>query len=149
VAKLFVLPPAAPVAVEKRHLHTCASYRDTRTGFTVVCQLHRGAWRVGVANLTGENPSQDVWATPGEEPTVRLDLPIAKGGAEARLLGYISGGTGIAIRAEASWIEGEDEPSITLGVVERKDSSGFFFFGGPRDWRRRRHPLPMHMDLML
>jgi hypothetical protein len=148
--KLSESPPPSPVSVEKRQLHTCASYRDTQSGFTVVCQLDKSAWRVGVANLTAEKPSEDVLATPGEAPTVRLDLPLVQGGAESRLLGYISGATGIAIRAEASWIEGEDEPSITIGVVERPDSSFGFFFGGPRDWRR--HPLrPPHpdMDLLL
>lgn len=132
-------PPAATLSSD---LHRCAAYTDGAGGFSVLCELKVGAWRVGAANVTGADPRSGVWVideAPEGGPVVnhatglvikgevyaRLSIPLAVGGAEARILGYLSGAKGIVVRAEATRLVGE-EPAVTLSAASRDQVVNFF-----------------------
>jgi hypothetical protein len=109
--------------------HTCAAHRDPRGGFTVLCRLHHGARRVAVANVTGPRALDNAWVMPGKDPLIRLDLPLAEGLAEARVVGFVHGITGAVLRAEASWPSGES-PALVLEETERSQP-----LAADLDWR--------------
>lgn len=96
-----------PAGAWKSKRATCAAHRDGLGGFTVLCRFAKGVQHVGVANVTGARALDDAWITAGSSPIVRLDLPRRPGGAEGRVIGFTSGRSGIALRAEASFPEGE------------------------------------------
>jgi hypothetical protein len=109
--------------------HTCAAHRDPRGGFTVLCRLHHGVRRVSVANVTGPRALDHAWVIPGKDPLIRLDLPLAEGLAEARLVGFVHGITGAVLRAEASWAPGEP-PALVIEETERSQP-----LASDIDWR--------------
>jgi hypothetical protein len=112
------LPPA-PAASWKDGRATCSGLHDGLGGFTVLCRFAAGVRVTGVANVTGARSLDDAWLVTGPAgPLVRLDLPAARGGAEARVVGMVHGATGAVLRAEATFFEGE-APALTLGVSER------------------------------
>lgn len=121
-------PPEPAGAASGPH-HTCAAHRDPRGGFTVLCRLHHGARRVSAANVTGPEAQGGAWVIPAKEPLVRLDLPLAPGLGEARLVGFVHGITGAVLRAEASWAEGE-APSLVIEETERSQP-----VSADLDWR--------------
>src|SRR6185436_19412840 len=95
-------PPERTLAASGPH-HTCAAHRDPGSGFTVLCRLHHGAHRVSATNVTSPRVEDNTWVIPEKEPLVRLDLPLAPGRFEARVIGFVHGLTGAVIRAEASY----------------------------------------------
>lgn len=114
-------PPEPAGAFTDAHA-TCVAHRDGASGFTVLCRFGRGARRVGVANVTGVRALDDAWVVAGPSPMVRLDLPLSPGAAEGRVIGFVHGVTGVVIRAEASWPEGE-EPTLVFQRTARKQPS--------------------------
>lgn len=96
-----------PAGAWKSKRATCAAHRDGLGGFTVLCRFAKGIRHLAVANVTGARALDDAWITAGSSPIVRLDLPRRPGGAEGRVIGFSSGNMGVALRAEASFPEGE------------------------------------------
>ncbi len=96
----------------------CAAQHDGLGGFTVLCGFAKGVRVTGVANVTGAYSLDDVWLVPGPIPVVRLDLPGSPDGAEGRVIGLVQGVTGVALRVEASFPEGE-AASLLFGESER------------------------------
>lgn len=115
----------APVTSLEGRLHRCVAHADGAGGFTVHCKLQPGAWRIGAANLTGDDPRGGVWLVHGAggpvgpDAFVRFDIPLLLGSVEARLAGYLEAATGTVIRAEASRLPGE-EPRIVLSAASQK-----------------------------
>lgn len=118
-AEAYRVATPEPAGTSSGPHHTCAAHRDLEGGFTVLCRLHHGVRRVSVANLTGTRVLDDAWVTADKDPLVRLDLPLAPGLAEARLVGFVHGATGAVLRAEASWVEGESA-SLLIDETERR-----------------------------
>jgi hypothetical protein len=96
-----------PAGAWKSKRATCAAHRDGLGGFTVLCRFAKGIQHLAVANVTGARTLEDAWITAGSSPIVRLDLPRRPAGAEGRVIGFSSGNIGVALRAEASFPEGE------------------------------------------
>jgi hypothetical protein len=114
----FALPPAAVVGTNRGQLHECRAFEYESRGFAVVCRIANGARKLSALNLTGDAPLSGV-ATSGES-LVRLDLPVGEGGAEARLIGYLTGSTAVVVRAEATWVRGEERPTLSLASGTRR-----------------------------
>lgn len=137
----------ASAATQDDHLHRCAAHGDGAGGFSVVCRLKPTAWRVGAASITGADPREDVWimdarsvSTGSIDPTtgwsrvdtfVRMDLPLAPGAAEGRILTYMAAATGVVVRAEATRLPGE-EPSILITSASRAQPVSFSLPMAPR-----------------
>jgi len=127
-ARLSLAAPAPVVRHEAERRHVCEAHGDGSGGFTVLCKIDGEGRRVGVANVTDPRPLEDVWTMAPQAPkktgrrgstVVRLDLPLGPGAARARVLGYVDGMTGVVVRAEASWLHGEPEPSLTVLTTAR------------------------------
>ncbi len=86
---------------------SCAGLHDGLGGFTVLCRCGKGVRVSGAANVTGARSLDDVWLVPGPSPLVRLDLPRSPGGSEGRVIGLARGVTGVVLRIETSFVEGE------------------------------------------
>ncbi len=84
----------------------------------MLCTFAKGVRVTGVANVTGAHALDDAWLVPEKSPLVRLDLPRSPGGAEGRVIGLVQGVTGVALRVEASFAEGE-APALVFGESER------------------------------
>lgn len=118
--------------------HACRAHEDGQGGFAVLCRVKDGAWRFGAVNLMTPLPGDDVRVV--RRPTsqlVRLDLPLAEADAAASMIGYMQGQTAVVVRAEASWLAGEAEPSLSLAMAERVQPASMPRF---RHWHR--HPFP-------
>ncbi|APR81979.1 Hypothetical protein A7982_07328 [Minicystis rosea] len=96
-----------PAGAWKSKHATCAAHRDGLGGFTTLCRFDKTTKHLGVANVTGARTLDDVWITSGPSPIVRLDLPRREGSAEGRIIGFSFGQTGVVLRTEASFPEGE------------------------------------------
>ncbi|MEO5729960.1 MAG: hypothetical protein ABI134_16440 [Byssovorax sp.] len=124
-------PPAS--AGETRGPHfTCASHHDGAGGFTALCRLDARARRITAANVTGLRVIEGAVvaadaADKGAGPLVRLDLPLAPGVGEARVVGFTLGRVGHALRAEASWAPGE-APALFFSETERLQPQAPEFF---------------------
>src|SRR5262249_46675578 len=99
--------------------HECVGLSDGHAGVTVLCRFSERATRVAGTNVTGGEPLTGVWTAAGRHRVARLDLPLDRRGAEARVIGYVAGVKGVVVRAEASWLEGEAQPSLALFEAER------------------------------
>jgi hypothetical protein len=133
------LATTAPIV--RRHAerrHACEAHGDGSGGFTVLCRVDPEARRVGVANVTDPRPLEDVWAMPVPKPKrapagraaatlVRLDLPLRPGESRGRVVGYVDGLTGVVVRAEASWLHAEPEPSLALLASARTQPTSWNF----------------------
>jgi hypothetical protein len=117
-SKLLLAPAPEPAGSFKSAHATCAAHRDGLGGFTVLCRFPRGVRHVGAANVTGARSLDDAWVTGGASPLVRLDLPLAPGAAEGRVIGLSHGASGVVLRAEAAWPEGE-QASLVIHESER------------------------------
>ncbi len=110
-------PPLPARSWESPHA-ACRGQHDGLGGFTVLCGF-TGKLRVtGAVNVTGARSLDDTWLVPGRSPLVRLDLPRSPGGVEGRVIGMVRGSTGVVLRVEASFVEGE-EPSLLYEESER------------------------------
>ena len=118
--RLALAAPPEP-AGETRSAHsTCVAHHDGAGGFTALCRLDPAARHVTAANVTGLRVIEGavVAADKGNDPLVRLDLPLALGMGEARVVGFTLGRVGHALRAEASWAPGE-APALFFSETER------------------------------
>src|SRR5262249_4905976 len=97
---------------------TCAGHHDGLGGFTVLCRFAKAARHVGVANVTSARSLDDAWVVGDKAPLVRLDLPLAPGAAQGRVIGFSYGVSGVVLRAEAAWPEGE-QASLVIEESER------------------------------
>jgi hypothetical protein len=122
-ARLLLAAPPAPAGCFEGTHHSCAAHRDAGGGYVLLCRFHHGAKQVAALNLTGYRALDGAWVIPGKEPFVRLDLPLSPGLAEARLIGFVHGLSGAAIRAEAAWVPGE-EPTLLVEESERVQPAG-------------------------
>jgi hypothetical protein len=112
-------PPVSAGETKGAHF-TCASHRDGAGGFTALCRFDPAARHLAAANVTGLRVSDGavVVAGKGHDPLVRLDLPLAPGVGEARVVGFTLGLVGHALRVEASWAPGE-APALFFSETER------------------------------
>jgi hypothetical protein len=115
----FSLPAPIVTATHRDRLHECRAF-ESAPGFSVVCRVAQGARRLSALNLTGDDPLSGVAKADEKTHFVRLDLPVAEGGAEARLMGYLDGNTAVVVRAEASWARGEPRPTLSLADGTRR-----------------------------
>jgi hypothetical protein len=116
--------PPAPAASYRSQRAACAGHHDGVGGYAVVCRFARGVVVNGVANVTGAHPLDDAWLVPGPSPLVRLDLPRSAL-AEGRVIGLTQGATGVALRMEATFLEGE-EPRLSFQATERVQPAPVF-----------------------
>jgi hypothetical protein len=118
-------PPVAARAWKSAHA-TCNGQHDGLGGFTVLCRFPRSERVSGAVNVTGDRSLDDAWLMPGPSPLVRLDLPRSPGGAEGRVIGMVQGLTGVVLRVEATFTDG-DEPALLFEESERIQpvSTGF------------------------
>lgn len=114
-AELQQADPIRAAGAWKSAVATCAAQHDGLGGFTVLCRFPKGVLHVGAANVTGARSLDDVWVTSGPSPMVRLDLPYQPDGAEGRVIGFSHGLRSVALRAEASFPDGE---AATLMIDE-------------------------------
>lgn len=116
----FGLPEPVVVASHQEHLHTCRALGATGGGFTILCRVARSARKLSVTNVTDESLLSNVWMSAGAAHIARLDLPLGEGDAPARLMGYVDGVTAVVVRAEASWVRGEEHPTLALFAATRR-----------------------------
>ncbi len=112
-------PPTPAGELETAHSR-CVAHHDGAGGFTVLCRVDHAARRVAAANVTGLRVIEGavVAADKSLDPLVRLDLPLAPGAGEARVVGFTLGRVGHALRIEASWAPGE-APALYAAETER------------------------------
>jgi hypothetical protein len=127
--KLALAAPPASAGESKGPHFTCVSHHDGAGGFTALCRLDARARRITAANVTGLRVIEGavVAAEKGAGPLVRLDLPLAPGVGEARVVGFTLGRVGHALRAEASWAPGE-APALFFSETERVQPQAPEFF---------------------
>jgi hypothetical protein len=111
--------PPASAARDERPLHRCEALHDGAGGFTVLCRVDRVAY---ADNLAGAERHENVVVVggAGNKSVVRLDLPASQSPVDARVIGYASGNQGYVVRAEASFLPGEERPSFTISSAERR-----------------------------
>ncbi|MEP7124569.1 MAG: hypothetical protein ABJE95_26815 [Byssovorax sp.] len=118
--QLALAAPPEPAGEAKTAHAICVAHRDGAGGFTALCRVDHAARRITAANVTGLRVIEGavVAAEPRLDPLVRLDLPLAPGSAEARIVGFTLGRVGHALRVEASWAPGE-APALFFAETER------------------------------
>lgn len=118
--KLALAAPPAPAGENKGAHFTCAAHHDGAGGFTALCRFDRAVRRVAAANVTGLRVIEGavVASASGADPLVRLDLPLAPGRAEARVVGFTFGPFGHALSVEASSVVGE-APTLFFSETKR------------------------------
>jgi len=117
-ARLRLTAPPEVIASETRRLHACRAHDDTAGGFAVICRTRDFASALNVTG--GEAP----WiAARASRTLVRVELTPEPGAADALVLGYADGATGVVVRAEASRVAGEDRPVIVIQSAERPQPS--------------------------
>lgn len=114
----FSLPDPVVFASRQDRLHACRAHASG-DGYTVLCKVGKSARKLSVSNVTDETLLSNVWMSSGETHVVRLDLPLSEGEAPARMMSYLDGITAIVVRAEASWVRGEERPSMALFAATR------------------------------
>ncbi len=117
---LALAAPPEPAGTTTTAHSTCVAHHDGAGGFTALCRLDHAARRVAAANVTGLRVIEGavVAADKRLDPLVRLDLPLAPGSGEARVVGFTVGRVGHALRVEASWAPGE-APALFFAETER------------------------------
>jgi hypothetical protein len=121
----LAMPPIPAPSWESTHA-TCRGQQDGLGGFTVLCRFPSTVRVSGAVNVTGARSLDDTWLVPGRSPLVRLDLPRSPGGTEGRVIGMVQGFTGVVLRVEASFVEG-DEPALLYGESERAQATAIGF----------------------
>jgi hypothetical protein len=118
--RLALAAPPAPAGETKTANTRCVAHHDGAGGFTALCRVDHAARHVTAANVTGLRVIEGaiVAASKSLDPLVRLDLPLAPGVGEARVVGFTLGRTGHALRVEASWAPGEP-PALYFAETER------------------------------
>jgi hypothetical protein len=142
MASWFALPPPVAAGSNRHQLHDCRAFESESNVFAVVCRFESGTTQLSALNLTGDAPLAGVTTAPGPTPSaslVRLDLPISEGSAEARLVGYLAGTTAVVVRAEATWVRGEDRPTLLLTDGTRRQLVVTSLMSRPR-WRKWPQP---------
>ena len=119
---LALAAPPEPAGETKTAHSTCVAHHDGAGGFTALCRLDHAARRVMAANVTGLRVIEGAVVVADQhlalDPLVRLDLPLAPGVGEARVVGFTLGRVGRALRVEASWAPGE-APALFVAETER------------------------------
>jgi len=112
-------PPVSAGETKSAH-STCVAHHDGAGGFTALCRIDHAARHIAAANVTGLRVIEGavVATSKGLDPLIRLDLPLAPGMGEARVVGFILGRVGHALRVEASWAPGE-APALFFAETER------------------------------
>ncbi len=118
--RLALAAPPLPAGETKTAHAACVAHRDGAGGFTALCRLDHAARHINAANVTGPRVIEGavVVADKHLDPLVRLDLPLAPGVGEARVVGFTLGRVGHALRVEASWAPGE-ESALFFAETER------------------------------
>lgn len=118
--------PPTPARAWQSPRATCRGQHDGLGGFSVLCRFARAVRVSGAVNVTGARSLDDAWLVPGPSPLVRLDLPRSPGSAAGRVIGMTQGLTGVALRVEATFVDGE-EPALLYEESERAQpvSRGF------------------------
>jgi hypothetical protein len=132
--KASVTLAEAPVSTiaDTRRRHRCRTHADGAGGFVVICGITTTA---GVRNLAGGLPLAGATMIRRPESTfLRLDLPARPGHPDAFAIGYADHGVGVVLRAEASLVAGEEQPSLAVLSAERVQPSvpRRFKWGTPR-----------------
>ncbi len=96
--------------------HACRGVSDGAAGFVVVCRVNGQA---AAASVGTRDPREGVWSQAGDTTLVRFDLPMAEGGADAKVIGLEKQGRGVLLRVEASRVPGEDEALLAIGSDSR------------------------------
>jgi hypothetical protein len=104
------------VAEDAKRGHRCRAHAEGTGGFAVVC---RTGTILAARNLGSEAPQEGVTTWNHDGSFVRLDLEPAPGRPAAFVIAYTERDARVVIRAEASVVAGEDEPSIALVSAER------------------------------
>lgn len=112
-------PPVTAGETKTAHA-ACVAHHDGAGGFTALCRLDHAARRVAAANVTGLRVIEGAVVVTDKhlDPLVRLDLPLAPGAGEARVVGFTLGRVGHALRVEASWAPGE-APALFFAEAAR------------------------------
>jgi hypothetical protein len=118
--RLALAAAPLPAGETKTANSVCVAHHDGAGGFTALCRLAHAARRISAANVTGLRVIEGavVAADKRLDPLVRLDLPLAPGAGEARVVGFTLGRVGHALRVEASWAPGEP-PALFFAETER------------------------------
>jgi hypothetical protein len=117
-ARLRLVAPPEVIASETRRLHACRAHDDPAGGFAVICRVR------GFASAVNVTEHGAPWiATSASRTMLRFDLAPEPGAADAVVLGYADGVTGVVVRAEASRVAGEDRPAIVIQSAERAQPS--------------------------
>ena len=118
--RLALAAPPEPAGETKTAHAACVAHRDGAGGFTALCRLDHAARRITAVNVTGLRVIEGAVVVTDKhlDPLVRLDLPLAPGVGEARVVGFTLGRAGHALRVEASWAPGE-APALFFAETER------------------------------
>lgn len=128
-----MLKPAAETAEPR---HACKAFAHEATTFSVLCRVN--SLTVSAARAFGDKPQDGVVHTASGETTFfRMALDPGEEGVDAQILGYADGVRGHVVRAEASFVAGEQAPSITLLSSSRAQ---------PVPMPRFIHRHPPHID---
>lgn len=109
-------PPAEKGAWNYRDV-SCRALDDGGAGFVVLCKTAREVVQASSADLTSPSVLDGAWTFPDMSLT-RLDLPAIRGGVSAKVMGFRKGRMGVVLRAEGTWLEGED-PTLVIQREER------------------------------
>jgi len=99
------------VAEDVKQGHRCRAYEDGLGDDTVVC--HTGTI-LAVKNLASDTPLEGVTTVTHDGACVRLDLAARVGHPAAFVVAYTDRNARVVVRAEASLVAGEENPSLAL-----------------------------------
>jgi hypothetical protein len=118
--RLALAAPPASAGEMKTANAACVAHHDGAGGVIEAAERGEAARRVTAANVTGLRVIEGavVVADKRMDPLVRLDLPLAPGVGEARVVGFTRGRVGHALRVEASWAPGE-APALFFAETQR------------------------------
>ncbi|MDI1451796.1 hypothetical protein [Polyangium sp. 6x1] len=126
----------AAVAEEAEGRHACKAFAAMGAGFSVFCRVE--SLTVAAARTFGEAPLDRIQHVEANEQTFfRMELDPGADGVDATVLGYLSGGSGHVVRAEATRLPGEAGPSLALLSESRMQPIAVHRFPHPP---HRRHP---------
>jgi len=120
----------APVTRDRLETKTfsCVAFDDGDRGVTTVCRVDAAS--VFAASLTAAEPRTGIAvAAVGMNRSVklvRLDAPLRSKHEQSLMFAFKDGIDGIEVRADASWLPGEDEPSFALTSLRRRQPAASF-----------------------